>query len=798
MLNARLVALIERDCMFRLFAGCVLCLTCATSALAQQTVSVSGTVTDASGGVLTGAKISVVVGDRVVATTTTREGGRYEVDVPSGVPFQVRTQLEGFADQSADIPGTRRPITRDLILQIGRVSDTLIVTSTRSPESLARVTQSVTVATAEDIEAIGATSLADVLDAVPGVHVESFGREGALASLFSRGGESDYNLVLIDGVRVNSSGGAFDFSRIAAGEIERVEIVRGAQSALYGSDAMGAVVQVITRRAAATDAPYVAGSVEGGSFKSFRGDARVAGGAAGRVDYVAGVVARRTDGAFADLLPQDDKFEQTAIDASAGAALGSRASLRTGVRYSNSQGASVGQVAYGVRNTGSAYDSKDLNWYLNVHHSVGTRYTGTASAAYFRTNSVSSDTGTDSAVNVFALLSGTPGALFPNSPRLVRLLTESEYNSLLASALPSGQFLVSTPFGAVFGDSEFTSRTRFRRPAFKYAGEFQWGGGQRLIAGYEWERETNALVDAEKLTNNAAFLQQQFSVADRWFATVGFRVDDKSMYEAFFSPKVSVGGYLVPLGSGAVSSVKVFGNIGKGIKSPTFIERFGGSFADPSPGLKVERARSMDLGVEVTFADQRVRAVASAFNNHYRDQIEFRSTSPFFAPDGLPDYVNIKGSNARGVELEGALQRPYKGVTASVMYAFVPTEVIETIETGDQFQPGQPLLRRPRNSGMIRLHYANGPISVNWDTRIVGQRHDSSFLGFATPSFDFVEITVNPRYSVSGFGIAFDTKRHASIYFRADNIFDEEYERALGYSGMPRSAAVGVRFNVGN
>ncbi len=783
--------------MVRQLAGVVLGVVLSAAFLgAQQTVTVSGTVKDASGGVLPGATVNVVVANQVVATTATVEAGRYQLQAPTGVPFQLRTHLEGFTDEVVDIAGTSASVTRDLTLRVGR-ADTVVVTSSRNAESLSRVTQSVTVATAGDIAALGSKSLADVLTTVPGLQIEAVGREGALTSLFSRGGESDYNLVLIDGVRVNQSGGAFDFSRIAAGEIERVEIVRGAQSALYGSDAMGAVIQVITKRAAATDAPTVAGSLEGGSFKSVRGDVRVAGGARGRFDYVAGVAARRTDGAFADLLPQDDKFEQTAFDAAVGAALGSRASLRTGVRYSNSQGTSVGQISYGLLNTGSAYDTKDLNWYLNVNHSAGTRYTGTASVNYFRANNVSSDTGTDAPVNAYAVLSGTPGAIFPNGPRLVRLVTASEYDALLTTSLPAGQFLASTPFGIGFGDFEFDSLTQFRRPAFKYAGEFQWGGGQRLTAGYEWERETNALIDDQELTNNAAFVQQQFTFADRWFASVGFRVDDKSMYEAFFSPKLSAGGYLLPVSSGAVSSVKVFGNIGKGIKSPTFSERFGGSFADPSTGLKVERARSLDLGVEVTLADQRARVNATVFNNHYRDQIEFRSTSPTFAPDGLPDFVNIKGSNAKGVELEAALQRPFNGVTAAVTYAFVPTEVIETIDTGDQFQPGQPLLRRPKNSGTIRVNYDRGPLGVHWDTRFVGQRHDSSFISLFTPAFDAVEITVNPSYTVSGFGIEFDVQRQASIYFRADNIFDEVYESALGFPGTPRSAAVGVRFNVG-
>ena len=784
--------------MYRVAAGfTVTLMLVATSALAQQTVAVAGTVKDASGGVLPGAVVTVVVANQVIATATSGDDGRYQVQVPSRVPFQIRVHLDGFADAAVDIPGSSAAVMRDIVLQVGGVSATLIVTSSRAPEGLARVTQSVTVVTAEDIAALGSQSLADVMKTVPGVNVEAVGREGAQASLFSRGGESDYNLVLIDGVRVNLSGGAFDFSRVAAGEIERVEVVRGAQSALYGSDAMGAVVQVITRRATATDAPRLAGSIEGGSFKSFRGDLRVSGSARQRIDYGAGVSARRTDGAFADILPQDDTFDQAVFDGAVGTSLGGRASVRSGLRYSTANGAPVGPIGYGIRDTGSDYETRDFNWYLNFNHSAGARYTGAATVSYFRANNESSDTGTDPAMNVYALLSGTIGAIFPDGPRLVRLLTAAEYDSLLASpaSIPSGQFLVNTPFG--FGDFPFTSLTRFRRPALRYSGDVLWGGGHRVTAGYEWERETNALVPQHELTNNALFVQQQFSVADRWFATVGFRVDDKSMYEAFFSPKLSAGGFLLPVRPGRVSSVKVFGNIGKGIKSPTFSERFGGSFADPNPNLKVERARSMDLGVEFTLSDQRVRASATAFNNRYRDQVEFRSTSPFFAPDGQPDFINIAGSNAHGVELEGALQRAFLGFTALASYAYAPSRVISTTSGDQQFQPGQPLLRRPRHSGIFRVGFEKGPVSVNWDTRFVGQRHDSSFLSLATPTFTFTEVSFNPRYTVSGLGVEYRAERRASIYVRADNIFDEEYESALGFPGNPRSAVVGVRFNVG-
>ena len=195
--------------------------------------------------------------------------------------------------------------------------------------------------------------------------------------MFPAGGESDYNLVLIDGVRVNQQGGLFDFSRIGAGEIDRVEVVRGAQSSLWGSDAMGSVVQIFTRRAGANDAPQLSGSVEGGTLNTWRGDARLTGGAHRRIDYSAGVTYRQTDGAFEDILPQQDWFEQVAYDGRLGATLGTRASVVTSLRSSHSQGRNVGNITFGARDTQGTYDTKDLSWNTDVSHTLGTRFAGT-------------------------------------------------------------------------------------------------------------------------------------------------------------------------------------------------------------------------------------------------------------------------------------------------------------------------------------------------------------------------------------------------------------------------------------
>ena len=764
---------------------------------AQQVITITGHVRDASGGVLPGATVETVVAGRRVASASTDAEGQYRVDAPAGVPIELRIQLDGFAQQLVAIAGRSQPLTRDVVLPVAGLSDALIVTAARAPESRLAVTESVSAFTRGDIDALGSASLADVIRFVPGVNVESTGREGQVASMFSRGGESDYNLVLIDGVRANQSGGIFDFSRINAAEIDRVEVVRGAQSALWGSDAMGAVVQIFTRRAGAGDAAQVSGSVEAGSFGVLRSDARVNGGARRAIDYHAGASRRRTSGAFDDLLAEDDEFSQHAIDAGFGAALGARATIRGNARYTKAQGRSVGQLVYGARDTGTTYDTRDFSGSIGVVHAIGSRLTGSATYNDFRYKSFSADAIADAPYSVFAVLAGTPNAIFPNGTRLVRLIGAAEYNALAAAGgLPApGQFLASRQVS----DFPFASTTEFERPAFRYQADYS-AGGARTTAGYDWEREVNPLVADFRLDNHAFFIQQHLSLADRWFVTVGGRIDSKDSYDTFASPKLSAGGFLVPYRDGALSSLKVFGNIGKGIKSPTFTERFGGSFADPSPDLKVERARTGDLGVESTFASQRLLARVVYFNNDYLDQIAFRSG---VAGDGIPEYINIDGARAGGWEIEGALQRPIAGITASATYAYVDHRVVTNLSTSQQFQPGQPLLRRPRHAATIRAAFVRGRLALNADARVVGDRHDHSFLSLRTvpnverPAAVTTDITVNPGYAVFGAGAEVRAWSRLTAYLRIANAGNAEYETVLGYPALPRAVTIGARIRIG-
>jgi outer membrane cobalamin receptor len=773
---------------------------CGAAAAVAQNVDVTGTVKDTSGAVLPGATIDAAVAGLSVATTVTGADGRYRIALAPGTLHQLRARMNGFADGTFDIRTTPGSATHDFTLRIAAVADEVVVTATRVPESRSATTESMAVFTAKDIQALGSTSLVDVLRMVPGLNVESTGGEGALASLFARGGESDYNLVLIDGVRVNPSGGQFDFSRVSGAEIDRLEVVKGGQSSLYGSDAIGSVVQVFTKRAAPGDAPRVMGSLEGGSFDTWHGDASVLGGAQRRVDYQLGVAYRGSEGAFQDILPEHDTFRQSSVNAGIGVILGDRAALRTGVRYADAKGKAPGPIDYGSRNTGTAADTRDLSWHLDFTNRIADRVNQSATVDYFRSYRLSANTIADPTYNVYAILAGTPGALFPDSPRLVRLLDQAAFNAFRSGSqtLAAGQFLASTPFGV--GDFPFTSKTEFRRPAFTYQADATWGGGQMLSGGYDYERETDPLNPTFLVENHAYFVQQQFRAQDRWLATVGVRLDHNSRYGNHASPKLSLGGFLLPYQQGPLSSVKVFSNIGRGIKNPTFGELYGSAFTDGNRTLSPERARTIDAGAEITFDSQRFLGRVTYFDNAFNDQVAFKSTGPGL--DGKPDFINIDGSQANGWELEGVLQRPVGGFTASAGYALVDTKVVASVSTSEQFQPGQPLLRRPKHSAVLRANYSRGRASVNVNLRYVGQRHDAAFLNLlAAPSPQLptgrsVDITVNPGYTVSWLGGEVRVSRDVAAYLRIDNLTDAVYESVLGYPGLPRSVVAGVRFNV--
>ncbi|MFO1153914.1 MAG: TonB-dependent receptor plug domain-containing protein [Rhodospirillales bacterium] len=197
-------------------------------------------------------------------------------------------------------------------------SPTVVVTATRYPVDAATVGSSISVITAEDLQQQQTRFVSDILREVPGVAVNRSGTFGSLTQVRIRGAEGNQTLVIIDGVEVNdpANGDEYDFGNLLASDIERIEILRGPQSILYGSNSIGGVINIITKRG--TGGVTMTGRGEGGSFGTFNGGGSI-GGRNEKVNAYVGLSGYSTEGI--NISPQgseDDGYDNATLNSSFG------------------------------------------------------------------------------------------------------------------------------------------------------------------------------------------------------------------------------------------------------------------------------------------------------------------------------------------------------------------------------------------------------------------------------------------------------------------------------------------------
>jgi len=257
-------------------------------------------------------------------------------EVSSG-SYQVRVLAPGFAPQTEDLATHSDVIT--IQLQLATASETVVVTATRTPVPAGESGASISTLENGQLETMRPTAADDAVRFLPGAVVNTAGQRGGLSSLFVRGGDSTYNKVIVDGVTINEPGGTFDFGTLPLTEANRMEFLRGAQSTLYGSDAMTSVVQVWTR-AGSTRTPEFRFGADGGNLSTANGFASLAG-ARGHVDYNIFGDQFNTNGSGIN-----DAYSDSLQGANAGVALNDEVSLRLHVRHSNSHTGVPGEWSF--------------------------------------------------------------------------------------------------------------------------------------------------------------------------------------------------------------------------------------------------------------------------------------------------------------------------------------------------------------------------------------------------------------------------------------------------------------------
>ena len=718
-----------------------LCPTLVRVAAAAEPGALSGSVRTSDGRPVPALALTLT-GPSGARTLLTGPGGRYQATgLPAG-EYTLGVSAPGFV--LSPEPRVRvgdGPARLDLELGPAPVREQVLVTATRGEAALSTLGTSASTWDRDRIAERAPSSFLQLLQEVPGVATARAGGAGLQASAFLRGGESRAARILVDGVPVNQPGGSFDFGSLLPLELERVEVVRGAASSLYGTDALAGVIQVFTRRAEAGEGVALRAEGEAGRFdeRRFQGGAS---GNHGRLDWSAGVVRFTTDNQ-----EPNSAFEETAGAATLGLRLDDRTQLRFVARGEDSSVGTPGASAFGRPDLDASFDRNDLVLGAEVRN-AGPRVAHSLRVGYARTDQLSKDPlDSGSWVPAYGGLVGPfPVSDFPN---------------------PEG----------------FQNRTA--RLSASYQAQASLGARHLLTAGAEVERETGELGDrSEDLlepsrTNAGVYVQDQLLLGSRAHLTAGGRIERNGSFGWRAVPRAALA---LQLRDGR-DATTLRASAGMGIKEPNFFESYGISFfAQGNPDLKPEKSRTFDAGLEQRLLGGRARAAATFFHHDYRDQITY-AVLDYTTFQGT--YVNLGRTRARGLEL-AVEARPAGWLFLSGNYTYFDGRVMKSGITFDPvYEEGQPLLRRPRHQGTLSVHVERGRVDGGVTWVAVGRRADSDFFGLGLSS--------NDGYSRVDARVRLRITRRLEGFVVGENVFDERYQEVLGYPALGRSVRAGLR-----
>ena len=526
--------------------------------------AVSGVVVDASGRALPRAEVRLVADGEPASSTFTDLAGRFTLSATGAASCRIDASLPGFVEASSPC-AFDEPVR--FTLMVAPLAEHIVVSGTRTDAPAGQLAASVTVFDHDEISRRQQPLVADLLRVAPGVHVVRSGAPGAVTSLFVRGGESNYTKVLIDGIPLNEPGGSIDLSNLTTWNLDRVELVSGANSALFGSDAMTGVVQLFTRRADSAR-PVVRVTAEGGNFGTGRGSAGVSA-RNGLFDYSADLARLSTDNQVSN-----SGFDDTTVSGSAGAQLSGAATLRFIGRVERSRAGTPGQSAFGRPDLDAQFRRTDGVGGATFDHAIG-RWRERASYGFTVSHQASTN----------------------------RLL-DPPYT-------PSYQGHTA-PFE--FEDFAYDSQTILHRHHATYQSDVTTAtafGTHVDTALVDWDGERATLTDVLNATSTAASrdnvgvsLQHQ-ALWPRAYVTAGVRFEHNESFGGAVVPRIAAA-YYVRTGSGAFGTTRVSASAGAGIKEPTILQSFSPSpFFLGNPDLEPERTRTIDAGVEQRCRDVR-------------------------------------------------------------------------------------------------------------------------------------------------------------------------------------------------
>jgi len=568
---------------------------------------------------------------------------------------------------AAEPAATQTTATPDTTADVVALPET-VVTATRFPVPIETVGGAITVINAQQIAEKQKRFVSDLLRDVPGVAVNRSGSFGGLTEVRIRGAESNQTLVIIDGVKMNdpAGGGVFDFANLLSSDIERIEVLRGPQATLYGSNSIGGVVNIITR--GGKGPARIAGHIEGGSFKTLNGGVSASGG------------SEQVYGAF-------------------------------GLSGLRSDGINISRDG----NEKDDFRNWTMNGRLTIKPTDQLEFQG--SLRYIDSKLQFDDFG--------AVSDPDTGFIIPNDADLenktqqwsgrvqgkLSLFDDRWVNTLGYSGLRSDNDSLrdgskTFKFNADKDIFDFQSNAFLETPEFANATH-----DLTLLVEHQRETGENSLANLPTIRNTGYALDYRGGFWDSLYLTIGGRYDDNSRFENEFSPKLTAAYLIHDVGT------RLHGSWGKGVQNPTLTELFGfdGNFIG-NPNLNPETSTGWDIGVEQKFLDGRVTADATWFNNRIEDFI----SSSFDPVAGASQPVNLDGrSKVHGLELSlSAKLMEQLDFNASYTY------------TNSEDPTGAELVRRPKHiaAASINYRFLADRANLNLEVQYNGSQEDLVFI----------------------------------------------------------------------
>lgn len=610
-------------------------------------------------------------------------------------------------------------------------TEEVVISATKTPLPVSQVTSAVEVITGEELEQKKIKTVIDALRLAQGVAAFSNGGPGTTATVRLRGAQANHTLVVLDGTIMNSgTTGDFDFANLTAENIERIEILRGAQSMLWGSDAMGGVINIITKKGEGR--PTASTFIEYGSFASLREGVQ-ASGAKGPFD-------------FSGSLNRWDTSSFSAVDYKRGAA------ERDG--FHNWQGS--GKLGIALPKDGRFEFA--LRWW-------------------------------NSFVNLDNAFGNTAFDVFGSHQRTRNLTLSGTYDQPITSWWSQKLTLAQTNEHTIFdaGTVQKDLNTGTVSPVFPFPGDIEilnrrleWqhnvqiGKPLLLTAGYQF-REAQGdnpsfqpqTSPTKIISSHAGFAQAQLNVQERFLATAGVRQDSYNVFGDATTYRVT-GGYLHK-----ETGTKVRASYATGFRAPNINELFFPDFGNPN--LKPEKSKSLDVGLDQHLFKDRLTLSAGYFWNHFDNLILAVFDPVNCAPFSLFGLCaqNVGQAKSQGWEA---------GFTAAILkHLDVKGQYTYTL-TRD-FATGNRLPRWPVHQASIGVSFQPiEPVHVNLDYRYVGSRFN-----------DPQNVQKQGGFGVVNLSGTYDVVKRVQVFGRVDNLFNQNYEEILFFGTPIRSVYGGVK-----